>query len=286
MYKIGADPELFAFDKVKGSYISVHNLLAGTKKNPVPVEQGAVQVDGTAAEFNIMPAETMGQFVARIELVRNRIQSIIQQKNPNVVLVGQPWVEYSQDYWEKIPKKYKELGCDPDYNAYTGEINPRPDPEKLGRPSLRTGSGHIHIGWCNPRAQRNEDTHFLDCRLVVKAMDKILLPVYEHYFDQDKVRRELYGKPGAFRPKPYGVEYRVLSNKWVTDPEATRVVYAYTNMIMWTLNYFGRPMKLGEQEDQIPEAFNALFRHCSIYGSLPDVYNVVKKYPLSSVKKV
>ena len=27
----------------------------------------------------------------------------------------------------------------------------------------------------------------------------------------------MYGKAGACRVKPYGVEYRVLSNKWVSD---------------------------------------------------------------------
>lgn len=227
---IGADPELFAFDKKLGHYVSVHNLLEGDKKNPMPVKDGAVQVDGTAAEFNITAAKTVEEFCNRIALVKQNIEGIIQKRNPNVILVSQPWVEYGKDYWDTVPEANKELGCDPDFNAYTGEPNPRPDPVKIGRPSLRTGSGHVHIGWTKG-ADVNSKIHLLDCMLLVRSLDKHLLPVIEKYFDKDTVRRELYGKPGAFRPKPYGVEYRVLSNVWVTNPDATKIVYLVSRAI-------------------------------------------------------
>lgn len=231
---VGADPELFAFDKKLGQYVSVHNLLEGDKKNPLPVKDGAVQVDGTAAEFNITAAASEEQFLNRIAVVHQQIESIIQKRNPNIVLVSQPWVEYPMDYWKTIPEFNKVLGCDPDYNAYTGQANPRPDPDKIGRPSLRTGSGHVHIGWRKPDDNMNP-VHLEDCKTVVKALDKFLLPAIEKHFDNDKVRRELYGKPGAFRPKPYGVEYRVLSNAWVGNEEAARLVYRTVKLVTGTL---------------------------------------------------
>ncbi len=53
---IGADPEVFL--KVGKKNISSHGLINGDKKNPLKVDKGAVQIDGTALEFNIDPAST------------------------------------------------------------------------------------------------------------------------------------------------------------------------------------------------------------------------------------
>jgi hypothetical protein len=44
-------------------------------------------------------------------------------------------------------------------------------------------------------------------------------------WDSDKKRRELYGALGAYRPKSYGVEYRVLSNAWLESKEKMDIVY-------------------------------------------------------------
>ena len=38
----------------------------------------------------------------------------------------------------------------------------------------------------------------------------------------------MYGAAGAFRPKPYGVEYRVLSNAWLLTEDRMRFVYKQT----------------------------------------------------------
>ncbi len=51
---------------------------------------------------------------------------------------------------------------------------------------------------------------------VIKAMD-IFLGVPSIFLDGDKERRKLYGGAGAHRVKPYGVEYRTLSNFWLWE---------------------------------------------------------------------
>lgn len=231
---LGADPELFAF---KGSEpISVHNLLEGDKKNPVKVFGGAVQVDGTAAEFNITPTDDADVFVKRISGVRNRIEKIIQKSDPSVVLKSVPAVRFSKEYWDSIPRLNKELGCDPDFNAYSGLENVIvPEEQRTGFETMRTGSGHIHIGWRNPKTpfkdEQEKEDHFLTCRVITIFLDHLILP-YEKYWDKGTDRRKLYGKPGAFRPKPYGLEYRVLSNAWVDRPEIAKLLFRAITLLL------------------------------------------------------
>jgi hypothetical protein len=46
--------------------------------------------------------------------------------------------------------------------------------------------------------------------------------------DPDTRRRQLYGKAGAIRFKPYGIEYRTLSNFWLADPKLIEKVWDMT----------------------------------------------------------
>ena len=223
---IGADPELFCVNPTNGKFTSVHDLLPGTKEEPFKVPFGAVQVDGTAAEFNIDPASTPQQFREYIQEVVKTMQTMV----PNLVLTATPVADYDDAYFRSLPEKAVELGCNPDYNAYTGEVNPIPD----ARVTFRTGSGHVHIGWTKDADPFNP-THYARCRAVVVQLD-YALGLNSLAWDTDNRRRELYGKAGAFRPKSYGVEYRVLSNKWVLDSDLCDFVFNATQKAIQDLN--------------------------------------------------
>ena len=211
---IGADPELFAF---RGNRpISIHDVLMGSKEEPHKVSEGAVQIDGTAAEFNIDPCSTKKEFLFRTSKVKKEIEDIIKKNDPTLVLRAVPSVVFDKEEWSRIPEFNKALGCNPDFNAYTGTTNVSPDPSAT--PTMRTGSGHIHIGWTHFTDKVHPDVHFQDCRQLVALLDQVILP-FEHLWDKDTERRKLYGAPGAFRPKAYGCEYRVLSNAWVDKPK-------------------------------------------------------------------
>jgi hypothetical protein len=62
-FKIGADPEFFLRDKATGKFVSAHGLIPGTKRQPMKVDKGAVQVDGMALEFNIDPVTNLDSSV-------------------------------------------------------------------------------------------------------------------------------------------------------------------------------------------------------------------------------
>lgn len=213
--RIGCDPELFAFDTTTNKPVSVHDLLPGTKHEPYVVPKGAVQVDGVAAEFNIDPAATRGEFLKNISRVSRMLSTIVRAKNENIILKATPTVLFEEKYFEELPFNTKALGCEPDYDAYTGKVNKKP---KTDRP-MRTGSGHVHIQFV-PDGEFVErpgvGDHFARCCELARCLD---ISLYEPslMWDTDKERQQLYGKPGAFRPKPYGLEYRVLSNAWLNE---------------------------------------------------------------------
>lgn len=207
---LGADPELFVRRIADGKIVSCHDLLPGTKEEPHKVSRGAIQVDGTAAEFNIDPAPHYDAFVSSIRVVMGKLK---EQLGPEYELVTEPCHVYDADYFKSLPDKATELGCNPDFNAYTGLENDPPDTSST--PYMRTASGHVHIGWT--KDQNPEDPIFRgDCNTVAKELDAYL-GVMSLMWDRDPRRRIMYGKAGAIRYKPYGLEYRVLSNKWLTD---------------------------------------------------------------------
>lgn len=209
--KFGCDPELFVIDG-NGEYVCADGLIPGTKAEPFKVERGAVQVDGMAAEFNTDPAETYQEFSDSIDAVMAQLQGMLPV---GYKLVAVPSATFSKKVWDKAPDHAKELGCTPDFDAWEGRVNPPPNPAK--NPRMRTASGHLHIGWTD-NAQLDDIQYLMACRDLVKQLDWYL-GAWSVYKDPDKNRRELYGKAGAMRFKPYGVEYRVLSNFWLKSPE-------------------------------------------------------------------
>jgi hypothetical protein len=216
---IGADPELFVKD-VAGRNISGHDMIPGNKRRPHPVKKGAVQVDGTALEFNIVPAKTEEEFVENIRTVLGQLKGMIPAGH---TLALEAVAKYEEEYFRNLPDAVKAMGCDPDFDAYTGvEIAHK----GVDRP-MRTAAGHIHIGWT-----KDEDPftakHYQSCRTLTKELD-IWLGLPSVIFDQESNdRRSMYGKAGSFRPKPYGCEYRVLSNKWLQSDEMTKWAFAQT----------------------------------------------------------
>ena len=51
------------------------------------------------------------------------------------------------------------------------------------------------------------------------------------------VRKELYGKSGAYRPTPYGCEYRTLSNFWASHPKLVSLAYDLTERALYWVNF-------------------------------------------------
>lgn len=248
---IGADPELFAFDP-GGIPVSVHDILPGSKHNPVLVPKGAIQVDGVAAEFNIDPADKRSTFLRNIKHVRGLLEKLLSMKAPDLYLDSIPTATFPEEYFASLPENVVMLGCEPDFNAYTGKTNPKPQTNK----PFRTGGGHIHIGWTEG-ATGLDPSHFEMCCGLVRNLDATLYRSSKRW-DKDESRRQLYGMPGSFRPKEYGCEYRPLSNAWLKTSTIQMYVYdctrAVTELFMKGVDI---PIEVekayGLEADKIPE---------------------------------
>ena len=129
---IGCDPEVFVTQQ--GIFKSAYNLIKGDKKNPFKVDKGAVQVDGMALEFNIEPANSVDDFLVNIKTVFHQLRSMV----PEHEIAITPVAHFDQEYFNSQPEEALELGCDPDYNGWTREANPRPSTDKPCVPRLAT----------------------------------------------------------------------------------------------------------------------------------------------------
>lgn len=210
---VGCDPECFV--KKNGVFVSAHGLIQGDKKNPFPVAKGAVQVDGMALEFNILPAASADEFCINVEDVFAALKAMV----PEYEVVATPVADFSKEHMAEQPAEALELGCDPDYNGWLLLANDKPNGDRL----FRTASGHVHIGWTDSQDPHSPE-HFAKAAATARQMD-FFLGLPSLFWDDDLRRREMYGKAGCFRPKSYGAEYRTLSNAWLNSKAVMALVF-------------------------------------------------------------
>ena len=221
-FTIGTDPEIFVLRST--NLISAAGLVPGDKKAPYKVPNGAIQVDGTALEFNINPTDMEDEFLFNVKSVMGSMLDQAKLKFNDVVPYIEPIVKFGDEEWSKTPPDAKILGCDPDFSAVDGMINPNPGDVLLNLP-VRTASGHIHIGWTSGK-EASDASHFGDCLSVAKFFHEA--GVFAPKTSGEKSRLKYYGMNGSFRPKPYGVELRAPSNLWLRSDKGIRDIFRLT----------------------------------------------------------
>lgn len=238
-FSIGADPELFLEDAA-GSLVSAINKIGGSKAFPRPLkalgEGYAVQEDNVAVEFNIPPAHSQEEFRQAILKTKEYLLAEVSQ-------MGLRFAKQSADYFpitELMTPEANVFGCDPDWNAWTRKRNVMPPDAD---PRLRSAGGHVHVG-CDVNTLIGKFN-------LVKFMD-LFMAVPSVLMDQGELRRLLYGKRGACRPKNYGVEYRTLSNFWIETPELIDWVYRNTERALEA--FTTQDIDINEWDNQIREA--------------------------------
>lgn len=208
MITVGHDGEFFL--RSGDVIVPSQGIIPGTKHHPHQLDTCMLHRDNTMGEFGTPPATTEDEFVSNIQAALAQISAVLGQRNMGIVFKA----HHVFDSQDLMHPEAMTFGCEPDFDCYIQDIGTAPNPIAAG--GLRSAGGHAHIGY--DFADRSElfDT--------IKALD-LLLGTYSVLHDSDVRRRELYGKAGRFRPKPYGLEYRTLSNFWYNSEDHMRQVF-------------------------------------------------------------
>lgn len=248
-FTIGCDPELFLANE-SGQIKSVIGLLGGDKWHPRKLSEvgHAVLEDNVAVEFNIPPCNSYSDFLREVRQTMEMVKEILPS---NLHYVQHSAVSFPDD--ELACDEAWIFGCEPDFNAWTKQENPKPKSDDV---NLRSCGGHIHVG---------SDVAINKPLSVVRAMD-VFLGVPSTQLDAGgRKRRSLYGAPGAFRFKPYGVEYRTLSNFWIFSD----------SLIEWAYQGTQKALDFVSSGKEVDESHSKLV-HAAIMENDQHAFNVLK----------
>lgn len=231
---VGADVEMFLRNLKTGAPVPCVGIVGGTKDHPLPLpgmEPGfARQEDNVLLEFNVPPAITADEFSSNFQRALSSISTLLSPKGLEFLIT--PSMRFSPDLLTS--KQAMTFGCEPDFNVWERRVNDSPA-ECPETKTLRTAGGHIHISFLieDKIPKFPEDIEVIES--VIMALD-IFLGLPFTSIDQDTDRRKMYGKAGAFRVKPYGIEYRTLSNVWITSQARTSFVFSQVEQAFKYMN--------------------------------------------------
>jgi hypothetical protein len=233
-FTLGCDPEILLTKQ--DQFFAAVNTFGGTKDQPRPLmalgEGFFVQEDNVALEFNIPPSESSQAFTENLKKIVSYLADNAKAAFDLDFSAASAAI-YPAD--QLVDPRTLEFGCDPDYNAWTGEVNM--SPMGMAHPNLRSAGGHLHLGL----PELSEDNK----RRIVQLMD-LHLGVPSVIMDNGELRKQLYGKCGAMRYKPYGLEYRTLSNFWIFGESLSNWAWNATEKALCDFEHGRDPGELRE----------------------------------------
>lgn len=215
-FTLGADPEIFAFKN--GVLVPAFEFL------PPKGEGRTMYWDGFQAEWKYKDAWTcQNNLVKNTRESLQQMAKLAQTKGASLSLINV--VRIPAELLKTTSYKHVELGCEPSFNAYKLRGKAVENPRLL---LYRFTGGHMHFGQWFARPNYVK---------IVKTLDSILgvWAVGVARTLDSPIRRQYYGLPGEYRmpeygvneygKQTYGVEYRTLSNFWLSMPSLMQVTW-------------------------------------------------------------
>jgi hypothetical protein len=211
---LGSDPEMFVFDSVTKQVIPAFKFLDKNGGKDKTDDGNKLFWDGFQAEFNITSGSCLDERVNSTRFGLRALNKKAKAFNPNAILTVQTTVDIPSEMFADAKPEHIAFGCTPSKNVY-GMDGIKMDGKDV---PFRSAGGHIHYGL---------DKKEWNIPDYVKALDKILgvacVALFAKY--DNPSRRTMYGLAGEYRTPPHGLEYRTLSNVWLSHPTIMYIVY-------------------------------------------------------------
>jgi hypothetical protein len=170
-------------------------------------ENGRYFADNINCEIAINPVTTLAEFHSKTEGLLAHVRS--RGFEP----LMQPTIHYPDTCLGHPLARI--AGCNPDESAYLQARNEAPVFAEMD--GFRSCGGHIHaqLDGANPYWWARWMDAYVGLPLLLE--------------EEPNERRRLYGGAGCMRVKPYGGEYRTLSNVWLDRPDLREFVWEGTH---------------------------------------------------------
>ena len=261
----GCDPEIFVMAGAKPRLLPAFKFLPTQKEvmQKVKPPRGTYSYDGTptaaayrdgfAAEYYTYPISCHSFLVDYIRAGLKKVLAAAQAHDKTAKLTMRNTFTISAATMNAATDDDVALGCMPSLNAYGNEPK-LPDNGRAFK--LRFTGGHVHLGMTPPSEKVAAE--------IVKGCDiAAAIPAVAIFANMDSpVRRQFYGRAGEFRIPKHGVEYRTLSNAWLTGPAITHLM----------LNLVRIGAKIGKNGytkyfDLDPERVQEIINFCDVDGA-------------------
>lgn len=237
MKTLGSDPELLIVKGTKPQ--SAIGVVQGTAENRIYIKGHAFYYDNVLAECAIKPGrskkDVVGNFREALEIYAKMVRPF--------KLKPQACCDFPDSQLRH--EDARKVGCAPDWCAYEVKLK-EPPKEAIQNGNLRSCGGHIHLGSDLLASDGPEPI------LAIYLLD-LFVGVPSLWLDKDPTsarRRAIYGHAGRYRSKDYGLEYRSLSNFWLTSPDLVGLIY---DLCKFTHDYLedGRGWDLWKFDEEV-----------------------------------
>lgn len=173
--------------------------------------------DGAQAEFSPWAKKCLETLHCGTREGLKAVLAFARAKDPAAKLSLQNVVELSPEVLKNTDAKYIQFRCSPSNNIYDDEGEGIQDARGY---KYRCAGGHIHFGFTRAFTPPGIEQ-------IVRGLDAVLgvIGVSLAAGIDNPERRRTYGRAGEFRLPKHGIEYRVLSNFWLSHPAIAMLVF-------------------------------------------------------------